>query len=67
MTFFDVQKILFEDGWYLVSVNGSHYQYKHPTKKGKVIVAKHNKPKDLKPQTVKLIFKQAQIEFRKGR
>lgn len=46
MTFFDVQKILFEDGWYLVSVNGSHYQYKHPTKKGKVTVAKHNKPKE---------------------
>lgn len=67
MTFFDVQKILFEDGWYLVSVNGSHYQYKHPTKKGKVTVAKHNKQKDLKPQTVKSIFKQAQIEFRKGR
>ena len=27
-----------EDGWYLVRTRGSHRQFKHPTKKGKVTV-----------------------------
>jgi predicted RNA binding protein YcfA (HicA-like mRNA interferase family) len=36
----DVLKLLNEDGWYLVSTEGSHHQYKHPTKKGRVTVAR---------------------------
>ncbi|UNU74119.1 type II toxin-antitoxin system HicA family toxin [Moraxella nasovis] len=31
-------KMLIDDGWYEVNVVGSHHQYKHPTKKGKVTV-----------------------------
>ena len=42
-----------DDGWYLVNVVGSHHQFKHPTKKGRVTVP-HPK-KDLPIKTVKTI------------
>lgn len=32
------EKIILADGWYLVSINGSHHNYKHPTKKGRVTI-----------------------------
>ncbi|HHF4356356.1 type II toxin-antitoxin system HicA family toxin [Haemophilus haemolyticus] len=48
-----------DDGWYLVNVVGSHHQFKHPTKKGRVTVP-HPK-KDLPIKTVKTILKQAGI------
>lgn len=50
-------KIIEADGWYLVATKGSHHQFKHDTKKGRVTVP-HPK-KDLNQQTVKSIFKQA--------
>ena len=34
----EVLKMLEADGWYLVKQKGSHRQYKHPTKKGRVTV-----------------------------
>lgn len=52
-----VIKQLTADGWYLVHTVGSHRQYKHPTKPGKVTVP-HPK-KDLPVGTVKSILKQA--------
>ena len=48
-----------ELGWFLVNVVGSHQQFKHPTKKGKVIIP-HPK-KDLPIGTVRSILKQAGI------
>ena len=45
------------DGWYLVHVVGSHHQFKHPSKPGKVTVP-HPK-KDLLIATVRSILKQA--------
>lgn len=48
-----------DDGWYLVNVVGSHHQFKHPIKKGRVTVP-HPK-KDLPIKTVKTILKQAGI------
>lgn len=50
-------KELKADGWALVQVVGSHHQFKHPTKAGKVTVP-HPK-KDLPIGTVKSIKKQA--------
>lgn len=47
-----------EDSWYLVATRGSHRQFKHPTKPGRVTVA--GKPSDdLPPGTLSSIFKQA--------
>ena len=51
-------KILMQDGWYLVNVVGSHYQYKHHWKKGKVTVP--HPRKDL-GHLEKSIRKQAQL------
>jgi predicted RNA binding protein YcfA (HicA-like mRNA interferase family) len=48
-----------EDGWFLVNDVGSHQQFKHPTKKGKVTIP-HPK-KDLPIGTVRSILKQAGI------
>ncbi|WP_279716788.1 type II toxin-antitoxin system HicA family toxin [Chelonobacter oris] len=31
-------KMVESDGWYLVNVVGSHHQYKHKTKKGRVTI-----------------------------
>jgi predicted RNA binding protein YcfA (HicA-like mRNA interferase family) len=37
----DVLKLLKDDDWYLVATEGSHQQFKHPTKMGRVTVAGH--------------------------
>ncbi|MDP4643869.1 MAG: type II toxin-antitoxin system HicA family toxin [Opitutales bacterium] len=57
----DVIKKLKVDGWFLVHVKGSHQQFKHPTKTGRVTVP-HPK-KDLPIGTVKAIAKQAGIKL----
>jgi predicted RNA binding protein YcfA (HicA-like mRNA interferase family) len=53
----DLIKRLKADGWYLVHTVGSHHQFKHPTKPGKVTVP-HPK-KDLPLSTQRSILKQA--------
>jgi predicted RNA binding protein YcfA (HicA-like mRNA interferase family) len=46
------------DGWVLVTQRGSHLQFKHASKPGRVTVA--GKPShDLAPGTLKSIMKQA--------
>ena len=56
----DIIKLLESDGWYLVTTKGSHRQYKHPIKSGRVTVA--GKPSDdIAPGTEKSILKQAQL------
>ena len=46
------------DGWYLVATRGSHRQFKHPEKPGRVTVP--GKPgDDVAPGTKNSIFKQA--------
>lgn len=57
----EVIKILEADGWYEVNVVGSHHQFKHPTKKGRVTV-KHP-DKDIPIKTLKSIEKQAGLTF----
>ncbi len=57
----DVIKLIEEDGWYLVITKGSHRQYKHPKKTGRVTIAGHPND-DLAPGTQNSIFKQAQVE-----
>ena len=54
----DVMRRLETDGWVKVAQDGSHRQYKHPTKKGRVTVA-GALGDDVHPKTLKSIFKQA--------
>ncbi len=57
----EIIKLIESDGWYLVVTKGSHRQYKHPVKKGRVTIAgKMNH--DLPPGTLNSIFKQADIK-----
>lgn len=60
MKFKEMEKIILKDGWILKSVRGSHYQYTHPIKKGKVTIPKHTG--DLDKLTAKMILKQAGVE-----
>jgi len=58
----DVIKALTEDGWYEVNTVGSHHQFKHPTKKGRVTV-KHP-DKDMPRKTLDSIERQSGLRFR---
>lgn len=57
----DVMKMLEENGWFLVTTKGSHRQYKHPTKSGRVTIAGHPND-DLAPGTLNSILKQAELK-----
>lgn len=57
----DVLKLLNDDGWYLVATQGSHRQFKHPTKPGRVTVP--GKPgDDLATGTLNSIMRQAGLK-----
>jgi predicted RNA binding protein YcfA (HicA-like mRNA interferase family) len=61
MTVREVLKVLAADGWQMVSQTGSHRQFKHPVKKGRVTVA--GKPSlDIPPKTLRSIWRQAGLE-----
>ena len=57
----DVLKLLKADGWHLVTTTGSHRQFKHPTKLGRVTVAGHSND-DIHPKTLKSILTQAGLD-----
>ena len=56
----DLIRMLKADGWELVHTVGSHHQFRHPVKPGKVTVP-HPK-KDLPKGTVNSVLKQAQLK-----
>ncbi len=54
-------RMLDEDGWFLVATRGSHRQFKHFTKAGRVTVP--GKPSDdLAPGTLNSILKQSGLK-----
>ncbi len=57
----EVIRRLKEDGWYEVRQSGSHKQFKHPAKPGRVTVV-HPK-RDMPKGTLKSIEKQAGIKL----
>jgi len=57
----DCIKLIEADGWYLVATRGSHRQYKHPSKPGRITIAGH--PADeLAPGTLNSVLKQAGLK-----
>ena len=58
----DIIKALKRDGWYEVNQVGSHVQFKHPSKEGRVTVP--HPRRDMPIGTLKSIEKQAQIKLR---
>jgi predicted RNA binding protein YcfA (HicA-like mRNA interferase family) len=57
----EIIALLESDGWFLVTTRGSHRQFKHAIKPGRVTVA-GKLSHDLAPGTINSIFKQAQIK-----
>lgn len=60
----DIIKLIEADGWYKVDMKGSHRQYKHPVKKGRVTIAGHPGD-DLAVGTLNSILKQARLKGEK--
>jgi predicted RNA binding protein YcfA (HicA-like mRNA interferase family) len=60
----EVIKMIEADGWVLVATKGSHRQYKHPKKAGRVTIA-GNMNHDIAAGTLNSVLKQAQLK-RKG-
>jgi predicted RNA binding protein YcfA (HicA-like mRNA interferase family) len=58
----EVIKILIQDGWYEAACEGSHHQFRHAAKKGKVTV-KHPQ-KDIPVKTLKRIEQQSGLKFK---
>lgn len=57
----EILRMLESDGWHLVATRGSHRQFKHPSKAGRVTVP--GKPSDnLAPGTLNSILKQAGLK-----
>lgn len=57
----EVIGVIEEDGWFWIRTRGSHRQYKHRTKSGKVTVP--GKPgDDMHPTTFNSILKQAGLK-----
>lgn len=57
----DTIKMIEADGWYQIATRGSHRQFKHPDKAGRVTIA--GKPSDdLAPGTLNSILKQAGLK-----
>ena len=60
----DAIRLIEDDGWVHVATRGSHRQYKHPWKPGRVTVA-GKASDDLAPGTFASILKQAGLKERR--
>jgi predicted RNA binding protein YcfA (HicA-like mRNA interferase family) len=60
----DLIKLIEQDGWYLATTKGSHRQYKHRLKTGRVTIAGHPGD-DIAEGTLNSVLKQAMLKRRK--
>lgn len=60
MTVRELEKIIIQDGWVFIKQVGSHRQYKHSTKPGKVTIPFHKG--DVDKGTANSILKQAGLK-----
>lgn len=60
MTARELEKLLLADGWYHTDTRGSHKQFKHPQKEGKITIPQHKG--DVKLKTANNILKQAGLK-----
>mgnify|MGYP001584726206 FL=1 len=57
----EIIKLIEEDGWFYIGQTGSHRQFRHPVKKGKVTIA-GKLSVDIPPGTLNSILKQAGLK-----
>ncbi|HAJ95755.1 MAG TPA: addiction module toxin, HicA family [Actinobacteria bacterium] len=62
----EIIKIIKEDGWYKIVQKGSHIQFKHPVKPGRVTIA-GNPGDDIAPGTLNSVLKQAGLKRSKSK
>jgi len=55
-------KLIEKDGWFKVAQSGSHIQFRHPSKKGRVIIPYPTK--DIPIGTLRSIERQSGIKFK---
>lgn len=60
MTFRELEKIILSDGWTLKTTVGSHKQYVHSIKQGKVTIPHHSG--DITKGVVNSVLKQAGLK-----
>lgn len=58
----EIIAVIEKDGWYQVGQRGSHHQFKHPTKSGRVTIPDHGRNNDLAKGTESSILKQAGLK-----
>ncbi|MEG0765124.1 MAG: type II toxin-antitoxin system HicA family toxin [Pseudoflavonifractor sp.] len=56
----EIEKIIAADGWQYKTTKGSHKQFVHPTKPGKLCIPQHSG--DIHPDTIKSILAQAGLK-----
>ena len=57
----EIIKLIEEDGWFYIGQTGSHRQFRHPVKKGKVTIA-GKLSVDIPPGTLNSILTQAGLK-----
>ena len=57
----DILRLILDEGWYQVAQRGSHRQFKHPVKPGRVTVAGHPS-QEMDRGTLNNILKQAELK-----
>jgi len=57
----ELVSLIESDGWVLVRVTGSHYQFHHPTKPGTVTISGQSGT-DVPPGTLNSVLKQAGLK-----
>ncbi len=57
----DLISLVEADGWYQMRTRGSHRQYKHPVKKGRVTIPGHPRD-DIHPKTLRSVLAQAGLK-----
>jgi predicted RNA binding protein YcfA (HicA-like mRNA interferase family) len=60
MRFLEIERIIKKDGWKRKAVKGSHYQYVHASKPGKVTIQYHSG--DIPPVIIQSILRQAGLK-----
>jgi predicted RNA binding protein YcfA (HicA-like mRNA interferase family) len=61
----DLVRLIREDGWYLAEIRGSHHQFRHPAKPGRVTIAGHGND-DVAIGTLKSVLRQAGLTHPKS-
>ena len=59
----DVIRLVEKDGWFLIATRGSHRQYKHASKLGRLTIA--GPSDEMAPGTLNSVLKQAGLKERK--